>query len=97
MRSGARATAEAMPADSQIAEALALLADAKRPLILLGPATARPLRRALQKYVESPLSVQMLKGDFKPGDTVIVDWVEGKGIEFRRDEAAPAGGPAGAR
>ena len=43
---GARATAEAMPADSQIAEALALLADAKRPLILLGPATARPLRRA---------------------------------------------------
>ncbi|HLE29438.1 MAG TPA: AAA family ATPase, partial [Anaerolineales bacterium] len=50
---------------------------------------ARPLRRALQKYVESPLSVQMLKGDFKPGDTVIVDWVEGKGIEFRRDEAAP--------
>ena len=50
---------------------------------------ARPLRRALQKYVESPLSVQMLKGDFKPGDTVIVDWVEGKGIEFHRDEAAP--------
>jgi len=31
----------------------------------------------------------MLKGDFKPGDTVIVDWVEGKGIEFRREEAAP--------
>ena len=50
---------------------------------------ARPLRRALQKYVESPLSVQMLKGDFKSGDTVLVDWVEGTGLEFRKDEAAP--------
>ena len=26
---------------------------------------ARPLRRALQKYIESPLSVQMLRGEFK--------------------------------
>jgi len=50
---------------------------------------ARPLRRALQKYVESPLSVQMLKGDFKSGDAVLVDWVEGVGIEFRKDEVAP--------
>ncbi len=43
---GARAVAETMPADSEIADALVLLADAKRPLILLGPATARKLRRA---------------------------------------------------
>ncbi len=50
---------------------------------------ARPLRRALQKYVESPLSVQMLKGDFKSGDAVVVDWLEGVGIEFRKDEAIP--------
>jgi ATP-dependent Clp protease ATP-binding subunit ClpC len=34
---------------------------------------ARPLRRALQRHVESPLSVAMLKGDFKIGDTVVVD------------------------
>ena len=34
---------------------------------------ARPLRRALQRYVESPLSVKMLKGDFKVGDTILVD------------------------
>jgi len=33
--------------------------------------------------------VQMLRGDFKSGDTVIVDFVEGAGIEFRKDEAAP--------
>jgi ATP-dependent Clp protease ATP-binding subunit ClpC len=44
---------------------------------------ARPLRRALQKYVESPLSVQMLKGDFVMGDTVIVD-VKEEQIEFRK-------------
>jgi len=34
---------------------------------------ARPLRRALQKHVESPLSVSLLSGEFKTGDTVIVD------------------------
>ena len=47
---------------------------------------ARPLRRALQKYVESPLSVQMLRGDFATGDTVIVDVKEGQ-IEFRKGGA----------
>lgn len=34
---------------------------------------ARPLRRALQKHVESPLSISLLSGEFKSGDTVIVD------------------------
>ncbi len=34
---------------------------------------ARPLRRALQKHIESPLSVKLLAGDFEQGDTVIVD------------------------
>jgi ATP-dependent Clp protease ATP-binding subunit ClpC len=34
---------------------------------------ARPLRRALQKYVESPLSVSMLSGQFATGDSIIVD------------------------
>ena len=34
---------------------------------------ARPLRRALQKHVESPLSVSLLSGEFTAGDTVIVD------------------------
>ncbi len=34
---------------------------------------ARPLRRALQKYVESPLSISLLGGDFTEGDKVIVD------------------------
>ncbi len=34
---------------------------------------ARPLRRAIQKYVESPLSVELLGGKFKDGAVVIVD------------------------
>ena len=34
---------------------------------------ARPLKRTLQKYIESPLSISLLSGDFKEGDKVIVD------------------------
>jgi ATP-dependent Clp protease ATP-binding subunit ClpC len=34
---------------------------------------ARPLRRALQKHVESPLSVELLGGKFTSGGTVVVD------------------------
>lgn len=34
---------------------------------------ARPLRRALQKYVESPLSVSLLAGQFTAGDTILVE------------------------
>ncbi|RJP53316.1 MAG: AAA family ATPase [Anaerolineaceae bacterium] len=33
---------------------------------------ARPLRRAIQKFVESPLSVELLSGKYKDGGTVIV-------------------------
>ncbi len=34
---------------------------------------ARPLRRALQKHVESPLSINLLEGHFSEGDKIIVD------------------------
>ena len=34
---------------------------------------ARPLKRAIQRYVENPLSIQVLKGDFHPGDLIIID------------------------
>jgi ATP-dependent Clp protease ATP-binding subunit ClpC len=34
---------------------------------------ARPLRRALQKHVESPLSVSLLSGEFKAEDMILVD------------------------
>ncbi len=44
---------------------------------------ARPLRRALQRYVESPLSVKMLKGEFTVGDTILVDANE-EGVVFSK-------------
>jgi ATP-dependent Clp protease ATP-binding subunit ClpC len=33
---------------------------------------ARPLRRAIQRYVENPMSSKILQGEFKEGDTVAV-------------------------
>ncbi len=45
---------------------------------------ARPLRRALQKHVESPLSVSLLSGEFKNGNAVLVDVNEtGDKLVFR--------------
>jgi len=43
---------------------------------------ARPLKRALQQYLENPLANRLLRGDFGPGDTVRVD-VEGEVLSFR--------------
>jgi ATP-dependent Clp protease ATP-binding subunit ClpC len=34
---------------------------------------ARPLRRALEKYVENPLAIKVLGGEFKEGDTIKID------------------------
>ena len=49
---------------------------------------ARPLRRALQKSVESPLSISLLSGQFTTGDTVVVDLDESKqGLIFHKAEA----------
>jgi len=45
---------------------------------------ARPLQRALQKHVESPLSVKILQGEFTEGDTVTVEYEEEQGLVFRR-------------
>ena len=47
---------------------------------------ARPLQRALQKYIESPLSVKILQGEFTEGDTVIVDFLPDEGVVFRPPE-----------
>ena len=48
---------------------------------------ARPLRRAMQRYVESPLSISMLKGEFKVGDTILVDAVDDE-LAFSQMEKA---------
>lgn len=47
---------------------------------------ARPLRRALQKHIESSLSVKILQGEFNEGDTVIVDFDESEGVVFRQPD-----------
>ncbi|RMA92483.1 AAA family ATPase [Hydrogenothermus marinus] len=39
---------------------------------------ARPLRRAIQKYVETPLSELILKGEVKSGDIVLIDEENGE-------------------
>jgi ATP-dependent Clp protease ATP-binding subunit ClpC len=51
---------------------------------------ARPLRRALQKHVESALSVKILQGEFEDGDTVVVDFDEGEGVVFHRPDKGAA-------
>jgi len=37
---------------------------------------ARPLRRVIQQRVEDPLSEGVLAGEFRPGDTIVVDVVD---------------------
>ena len=49
---------------------------------------ARPLKRALQRYVESPLSVKLLQGEFTKGDYVLVDTQDDKLVFSHYDEAA---------
>ena len=44
---------------------------------------ARPLKRAIQTYLENPLAQRILAGDFVPGSTVHVDYKEGEGFSFR--------------
>ncbi|UYN90731.1 MAG: AAA family ATPase [Anaerolineales bacterium] len=56
---------------------------------------ARPLNRALQKFVESPLSKELLAGKFKPGTTIEVDvdekregtvFKEGKPVKLEKQQ-----------
>jgi len=52
---------------------------------------ARPLRRTIQRYVESPLSQHLLEGTFGAGDHIQGDVAEdGKSLVFVRQEAEPA-------
>jgi len=34
---------------------------------------ARPLKRAIQKYLLDPLALRVLNGEFLPGDTIVVE------------------------
>ena len=42
---------------------------------------ARPLKRAIQQYIENPLAQRLLSGEFVTGDSIVVD-VQDEGIVF---------------
>ena len=44
---------------------------------------ARPLKRAIQRYLETAIAKSILRGDFQEGDTIFVD-VEDERLTFKR-------------
>ncbi|HEY0417298.1 MAG TPA: AAA family ATPase, partial [Gaiellaceae bacterium] len=50
---------------------------------------ARPLKRAIQRLLENPLALRLLEGDFREGDTILVDAQNGD-LVFTRAGAAVA-------
>jgi len=64
---------------------LELTADAKILLAQKGydpTLGARPLRRAIQRYLEDPLSEKILWKEFRAGETILVD-IDGEDFVFR--------------
>ena len=50
---------------------------------------ARPLKRAIQRYIEDPLSEKILLGEFAKGDEIDVDVAEdGTKLQFRVSASA---------
>jgi ATP-dependent Clp protease ATP-binding subunit ClpB len=48
---------------------------------------ARPLKRTIQRYVQDPLALQILGGEFKEGDIVNVE-ADHEGLYFEREKVA---------
>lgn len=53
---------------------------------------ARPLRRAIQRLIEDPLAEEVLRGTFRPGDTIRAE-MDGEHVIFRRAEILDEGMP----
>jgi ATP-dependent Clp protease ATP-binding subunit ClpB len=51
---------------------------------------ARPLKRAIQRYLTDPLATALLRGDFGEGDTIVADVGAGDELTFRKEPAAKA-------
>ncbi|MBS1706348.1 MAG: ATP-dependent Clp protease ATP-binding subunit [Armatimonadetes bacterium] len=51
---------------------------------------ARPLRRAVQRFIEDPLSEELLLGTFHEGDVILADVEEGERVVFKTID--PSGG-----
>jgi len=45
---------------------------------------ARPLKRAIQRYIENPLALKILEGIFKEGDNILIDMDENGHVLFRK-------------
>jgi ATP-dependent Clp protease ATP-binding subunit ClpC len=56
---------------------------------------ARPMRRAVERYLEDPMAEELLRGNIKSGDTVKVSAVDGK-LAFATSEGAAPGEAAAA-
>lgn len=54
---------------------------------------ARPLRRAIQRYVENPLAEEVLKGTFTEEDVIVVD-VEDSEFTFAKQQGVATGNEA---
>ncbi len=58
---------------------------------------ARPLRRAIQRFLENPLSKGILSGEFQEGDHLVVN-ADGSGLSLSKDQAGDhAGDQAGTK
>jgi ATP-dependent Clp protease ATP-binding subunit ClpC len=55
---------------------------------------ARPLRRTLQRLVESPLSKKLIRSEFKPGDKLRIEVDKDKLIFRKLDDKQPVPVPA---
>lgn len=49
---------------------------------------ARPLKRAIQRFIEDPLALEILEGKFSEGDHIMVDQAEGNHLLFNKQETA---------
>ncbi|MFM7724909.1 MAG: hypothetical protein ACKO7O_08970 [Bacteroidota bacterium] len=50
---------------------------------------ARPLKRAIQKFIEDPLAEGIINQNLNAGDKVIMDWEEGKdelSVQFKKSK-----------
>ena len=50
---------------------------------------ARPLKRTIQRRIQDPLALCLLRGEFKEGDTILVDFVDGEYTFSRAKLAEP--------
>jgi len=52
---------------------------------------ARPLKRAIQRFIQDPLALKMLEGEFSEGDNIEVDAPSGDQLTFQRKGAKGRG------